>query len=214
MRKKLISSMIALAFVVSSLLLVTCCAKKQVQVSEPTIKEKEQEKAEAEERARRAREAKERQAKLGAEEAERQAKARAKGAELHAKAVKERIAAQRLADQIKAFESEHIYFAFDKYDLLHYARVVLKDKAAWLRANPAYSVWVEGHCDERGTNEYNLALGESRADVAMKFLVTLGVSKNRIKTISYGEERPADLGQNEQAWAKNRRDEFKLFKAK
>jgi peptidoglycan-associated lipoprotein len=213
MRKKLITGVIALAFVCSSLLLVTSCAKKQVEVSEPTIKAEEREKAAAEERAKRAAEA-EKQARLGAEEAERQAKARAKGAEMQAKAREKRVAAQRLADAIKTFESEHIYFAFDKYDLLHYAQVILKDKAAWLRANASYSVWIEGHCDERGTSEYNLALGERRADAAMKFLGALGISKDRIKTISYGEERPADLAHNEQAWAKNRRAEFKLFKAK
>jgi peptidoglycan-associated lipoprotein len=214
MRKKLITGVIALAFVCSSLLLVTSCAKKQVEVSEPTIKAEEREKAAAEERAKRAREA-EQQAKLrAAEEAERQAKIRSEEAARQAKLREERVAAQRLADAIKTFESEHIYFAFDKYDLLHYARVVLKDKAAWLRTNAAYSVWIEGHCDERGTSEYNLALGESRADSAMKFLVALGISKDRIKTISYGEERPADLAHNEQAWTKNRRAEFKLFKTK
>ncbi|MBK5100711.1 MAG: peptidoglycan-associated lipoprotein Pal [Desulfobacteraceae bacterium] len=213
MRKKLITGVIALAFVCSSLLLVTSCAKKQVQVSEPTIKAEEQEKAAAEERAKRAGEA-EQQAKLRAEEAEQQAKLRAEEAAREAKQKEERLSAQSLADAIKTFESEHIYFVFDKYDLLHYARVVLKDKAAWLRANPGYSVWIEGHCDERGTSEYNLALGERRADAAMKFLVALGISKNSIKTISYGEERPADLAHNEQAWSKNRRAEFKLFKTK
>ena len=213
MRKKLITSVMALAFVCSSLLLVTSCAKKQVEVSEPTIKAEEREKAVAEERAKRAKEA-EQQAKLRAEEAEQQAKLRAEEAAREAKQKEERVAAQSLADAIKSFESEHIYFAFDKYDLLHYARVVLKDKAAWLRTNAAYSVWIEGHCDERGTSEYNLALGEGRADAAMKFLVALGISKNRIKTISYGEERPADLVHNEQAWSKNRRAEFKLFKTK
>lgn len=213
MRKKLITSVMALAFVCSSLLLVTSCAKKQVEVSEPTIKAEEREKAVAEERAKHAREA-EQQAKLRAEEAERQAKLRAEEADRQAKVREERVAAQRLADAIKTFESEHIYFAFDKYDLLHYARVVLKDKAAWLRANASYSLWIEGHCDERGTSEYNLALGERRADSAMKFLVALGISKNRIKTISYGEERPADLAHNDQAWTKNRRAEFKLFKSK
>ncbi|MFP3929181.1 MAG: OmpA family protein, partial [Desulfobacteraceae bacterium] len=73
-------------------------------------------------------------------------------------------------------------------------------------------VRIEGHCDERGTNEYNLALGERRANAAKKYLISLGVSEDRVRTISYGEERPADPRHNEEAWAKNRRDEFKLFK--
>ena len=71
---------------------------------------------------------------------------------------------------------------------------------------------VEGNCDERGTQEYNLALGQRRADAAKKFLMALGVAEHRIGTISYGEERPADPGHNERAWALNRRDEFKLTK--
>ena len=81
-----------------------------------------------------------------------------------------------------------------------------------MRANPRYSVRIEGHCDERGTNEYNIALGERRANAAWKFMNALGISGNRLTTISYGEERPADPGHNENAWSKNRRDEFKLIK--
>jgi peptidoglycan-associated lipoprotein len=92
------------------------------------------------------------------------------------------------------------------------ARAILENKAAWLRANGRYKVRIEGHCDERGTNEYNLALGERRANSAFKYLNALGVSADRMSTISYGEERPADPGHNEAAWAKNRRDEFKLYK--
>jgi peptidoglycan-associated lipoprotein len=212
MREKVIRSLIVVAFVCSSLFIVSSCAKKQVQVSEPAVKAEEKGKIAAEEA--RAKAEAERQAKLGAEEAERQAQARAKGEALMAKAREERLAAQRLADDIKTFESEHIYFAFDKYDLLHYSQAVLKEKAAWLRGNETYGVWVEGHCDERGTSEYNLALGERRAHAAQEFLVALGISKDRIKTISYGEERPDDPGHNEKAWSKNRRDEFKLFKTK
>ena len=79
-----------------------------------------------------------------------------------------------------------------------------------MKANPNDSVLIEGNCDERGTNEYNIALGDRRTNSAKKFLVILGISESRIKTISYGEERPLDSGHNESAWAKNRNCQFKL----
>lgn len=116
----------------------------------------------------------------------------------------------KLRREIQAFQAASIYFDFDRSELKPEARANLTKKAAWLRAHPEFSVRIEGHCDERGTNEYNLALGERRANAAFKFLNALGVSGNRITTVSYGEERPADPGHNESAWAKNRRDEFKL----
>ena len=77
--------------------------------------------------------------------------------------------------------------------------------------NPGFSVRIDGHCDERGTNEYNLALGERRANAAVEFIMTLGVSGDRLSTLSFGEERPAVSGHDEGAWAQNRRDEFKLI---
>ena len=117
---------------------------------------------------------------------------------------------KQLLMEVQAFESGHIYFDFDKSELKPEARAVLDKKAAWLKAHPDYSVRIEGHCDERGTNEYNLALGERRANVAMKYLNALGISSGRISTVSYGEERPADPGHNEAAWSQNRRDEFKV----
>jgi len=119
---------------------------------------------------------------------------------------------QKFQAEIKAFESENIYFDFDKSDLKPAARAVLEKKAGWLRANAGYKVKIEGHCDERGTVEYNLALGERRAKAAQKYLSALGISADRTSTVSYGEERPADPGKSEAAWAKNRRDEFKLAK--
>lgn len=115
-----------------------------------------------------------------------------------------------LSIEKQAFESENIYFDFDKSELKPGARAILTKKAAWLREHPQFDVLIEGHCDERGTNEYNLALGERRANAAWKFLNALGVSGDRMTTVSYGEERPAYLGHNEAAWSKNRRDEFKL----
>jgi peptidoglycan-associated lipoprotein len=118
--------------------------------------------------------------------------------------------ANRLRDEVRAFEAEAIYFDFDKSELKSSARAILAKKAEWLRKNPQFSLSIEGHCDERGTIEYNLALGERRANAAWKFLNALGVSGSRMTTISYGEESPADPAHNAAAWARNRRDEFKL----
>jgi peptidoglycan-associated lipoprotein len=114
-------------------------------------------------------------------------------------------------EEVREFENVAIYFDYDRADLTSAAQAVLKKKAEWLMANPSYSVLIEGHTDERGTDEYNLALGDRRAGAAKTFLVALGIPTNRISTISYGEERPADPRQNEEAWAKNRRDEFRLY---
>ncbi|MEJ2167587.1 MAG: peptidoglycan-associated lipoprotein Pal [Desulfobacterales bacterium] len=103
---------------------------------------------------------------------------------------------------------EDIYFAFDKSTLTPASQDNLLRKAEWLRANPDATITIEGNCDERGTNEYNLALGDRRAEAAKAFLVDLGIDAARITTISYGEERPVDPRHNEEAWAKNRRDHF------
>ena len=119
---------------------------------------------------------------------------------------------QMLEEEIRAFESSPIYFDFDKSTLKPPARANLAKKAKWLRANPKFSVLIEGHCDEQGTNEYNLALGERRASGAAKYIEGLGISPARVSTVSYGEERPAVRGQDEEAWAKNRRAEFRLSK--
>jgi len=103
---------------------------------------------------------------------------------------------------------EDINFEFDKSTLTPAAQDNLVKKAEWLRSNADATVTIEGHCDERGTNEYNLALGERRAESAKSFLVDLGIAPSRMTTISYGEERPLCPQQNEECWAKNRRDHF------
>ena len=103
---------------------------------------------------------------------------------------------------------EDVYFEFDKSSLTAAAQDNLLRKAEWLRQNPDATITIEGNCDERGTNEYNLALGDRRAESAKSFLVDLGINPARISTISYGEERPVDPRHNEEAWAKNRRDHF------
>lgn len=112
------------------------------------------------------------------------------------------------AQTTEAFQREAIHFDFDKSTLTQAAQNILRAKALWLRNNPDIAVVVEGHCDERGTSEYNLALGDRRAKSAMDFLVDMGIEPSRLSTISYGEEKPVDRRHNEAAWAKNRRAEF------
>ncbi len=123
------------------------------------------------------------------------------------KAAAERVAAEA-ATKTTAVKLADIHFDFDAFSLGDDARETLKKHAEWLDSNKDVMVVVEGHCDERGTAEYNLALGERRANAAAKFLINMGVDAKRIKTISYGEELPLDPGHNEAAWAKNRRAHF------
>jgi peptidoglycan-associated lipoprotein len=101
-----------------------------------------------------------------------------------------------------------VYFDFDKSDLTDETRALLRANAEWLRGNAKYGVVIEGHCDERGTIEYNLALGQRRAQTVRDYLSSLGVSPSRLRTKSYGEERPAVQGHTEEAWGRNRRAEF------
>jgi len=106
------------------------------------------------------------------------------------------------------FLSRTIYFAFDKSNLDDMAQATLDKQAEFLKTYTDVYITIEGHCDERGTPEYNLALGERRAESAKSFLVDLGVEAYRISTVSYGEERPVCTEQTEECWAKNRRDNF------
>jgi peptidoglycan-associated lipoprotein len=110
-----------------------------------------------------------------------------------------------------AFENTDIYFEFDKFELTPEARKVLADKAAFLNSHTKIKTRIEGHCDERGTAAYNLALGERRAKAAQDYLVFLGIGSERVSTVSYGEEKPVDPGHNETAWAKNRRAHFDIL---
>jgi len=104
-----------------------------------------------------------------------------------------------------------IYFDFDKSELREDARATLSELAQWLKDNPTVRVRVDGNCDERGSNEYNLALGENRAASAKKYLVYLGISPDRLETMSYGEEKPVCTESNESCWSKNRRDDFTII---
>jgi len=106
---------------------------------------------------------------------------------------------------------EDIYFDFNKYDIRTDGREILQRNAEWLQKNPGAKIQIEGHCDERGTTEYNLALGERRAMSVKKYLISLGISAERLYTISYGEELPIDPGHNEETWIKNRRGHFLII---
>ena len=100
---------------------------------------------------------------------------------------------------------DRVFFGYDSSDLDSDALELLQDQVAWLKQNSNVSVTIEGHCDERGTREYNLALGEKRAQAVKNYLIGLGVDPDRVSTISYGKERPAVVGSNDGAWAQNRR---------
>ncbi|ABQ24418.1 peptidoglycan-associated lipoprotein Pal [Geotalea uraniireducens] len=113
---------------------------------------------------------------------------------------------------VAATELGKVYFDFDSFVLTQTSRDILSNNAKWLLKTGRAKVQIEGHCDERGSDEYNLALGEKRAKSAMNYLVTLGVPADQLSVISYGKEKPADPGHNEAAWAKNRRAEFVIIK--
>ncbi|WP_224983518.1 peptidoglycan-associated lipoprotein Pal [Geomonas agri] len=107
---------------------------------------------------------------------------------------------------------QKIYFNFDSSDLSEDSRNILTRNAEYLSKQPSIKIRIEGNCDERGSDDYNMALGERRAKAAKDYLVNLGISSERISIISYGEEKPVDAGHDEAAWAKNRRDEFVVVK--
>lgn len=111
---------------------------------------------------------------------------------------------------VQEIQDDRIYFNFDSFELSAEARTVLQKKAELLNAHPELKMLIEGHCDQRGTEEYNIALGERRAKAAYEFLILLGVDSSRLQIISFGEEYPVDPSNTEAAWAKNRRDEFKI----
>lgn len=108
-------------------------------------------------------------------------------------------------EELETKVGDRVFFAFDMYSLSQEAQNTLSNQAEFMKQNPDLSFVIEGHADERGTREYNLALGERRANAAKDFLVNLGVSPSRLTVISYGKERPAVLGANEWAWSQNRR---------
>jgi len=185
---------LAMLFIIPTMLFSVSCAKKAV-MTEPSTTDT----SAADEAAR--------QAELEKQKAmeEERLAAEAAAATLAAEAMERDMMMAR-----NRFISENVYFDFDNATLDYQAQELLKQKAMWLRDYPEANVVIEGHCDERGTNAYNLALGERRAESAKAFLVNLGISDARLTTISYGEEKPLDMGQNEESWAKNRRAAFVL----
>ena len=196
MMKKLMYALLILGFTFTMFLFTTSCAKKQIGGEETVTKAPAEEMMKEEPK----------QPTMKAPPKKEMAE------EKEAKQEGESPQAVKLKIEMQAFEMDSIYFDFDRDDLKPEARAILTKKAEWLRAHPEFNVRIEGNCDERGTNEYNMALGERRANSAWRFLNNLGISGERMTTISYGEERPAYLGHNERAWAKNRRDDFKLFR--
>jgi peptidoglycan-associated lipoprotein len=190
----LLALMLVLALLVT--VSVTSCAKKKIS-SEPAT-------TTAEEEARRRAEEEARQKELERQRA-------LKEEDLSDESLSEKYADQRTPSARETFENEDVYFEFDSIRLTPQAQEILTQKANWLRANPEATVTIEGHCDNRGTTEYNLALGEGRAQSAREFLADLGIKPSRMNTISYGEERPIDSGQTEEAWARNRRAHFVII---
>jgi peptidoglycan-associated lipoprotein len=183
-------------------LIMMGCPKKTVVKEEPSVKKSEDSarlEAERERAAREAREAKEREL----------AKMKEEGAKKEFE--RSLVAKKEPGIEGEVFESKllkDIHFDFDKYDIRSVDTEILKENATLLKKYPKVKIQIEGHCDERGTNEYNLALGERRANSTKKYLLSLGITADRISTISYGEEKPFDPGHNEEAWAKNRRAHF------
>ena len=182
-----------------AMMFMTGCSKKTVTKSEdPVAKQKREAAAKAEAEAREIAE------RRLAEEREAQQKGSVKELALRRDAE----AAAAAAAEKSGKGVEDIRFGYDKAAIEPEARETLKKLADLLAGMGRYSLVIEGHCDERGTVEYNLALGQRRADAVMKYLVDLGVDRGSITTVSYGKERPVDTGQNEEAWAKNRRAHF------
>jgi len=193
-------SLVVLVLILCVGLVLTGCPKKTVVKEEPSMKKAEEAVAEREKAAKLEREKE--LARIREEEAK-----KAKEQEFE----KSLVAKKEPGIAGEVFESrllKDIHFDFDKYDIRPEDTEILKENAALLMQYPKVKIQTEGHCDERGTNEYNLALGERRANAAKKYLFSLGISPDRISTISYGEEKPLDAGHNEEAWSKNRRGHF------
>jgi peptidoglycan-associated lipoprotein len=193
------SIMILILFLSLGLILMGC-PKKTVMKEEPSAKKAQELAAE-----------RERAARGEAERALKEKELREKEEAAKKEFEKSLVAKKTPGIEGEVFEStllKDIHFDFDKYAIRPGDAEILKAIAAVLKKYPSVKIQIEGHCDERGTNEYNLALGERRANSTKDYLLSLGISKDRLSAISYGEERPLDPGHNEEAWAKNRRAHF------
>lgn len=199
---------IIILFILCFVLILMGCPKKTVVKEEPSLQKEETAKLDAE-RAAREREAREREARE--REAREREAARVKEEGARKEFERSLVAKKTPGIEGEVFESsllKSIHFDFDRYDIRPGDVEILKENAALLRKSPTVKIQIEGHCDERGTAEYNLALGERRANSTKNYLLSLGITADRLSTISYGEERPLNTGQNEEAWAKNRRAQF------
>ena len=137
--------------------------------------------------------------------------------EATAKAEKEVSARAEAGDEITELARKKgmlltVYFDFDRFTIRDDMKSILEKDAIWLKENPGVNIQIQGYCDERGSDEYNIALGERRAQSMKAYLINYGISQSRLSTISYGEERPVDSGRTEEAWAKNRRGELVIIK--
>ncbi len=208
MQKKIWINMV-LCLIIPGLLLTVSCAKRPVKsqpavtapVQIPQMEEEDVITSEEAERLRKPEDQRIEEQRL-AEEQQRLAEEEQRLAEQRRQAA--------LAERQK-FMNQDIYFDFDKSYIRLDAQNILKQKAEYMNQHPEISVIIEGHCDERGTNEYNIALGERRAVATKQFMIRLGISADSMVTVSYGEERPADPGHSESAWAKNRRVHFDIL---
>jgi len=196
-----------LIFVLCLSLILTGCPKKTVVKEEPSVKKEEalrKEEAARKEAERVTKEAREKEVAKIREEEVKKAEEAKKAREFEKSLVaKKEPGIEGIVLESKMLKD--IYFDFDKYDIRPGDAEILKENAALLKKYANVKIQIEGHCDERGTIEYNLALGERRANNTKQYLISLGVPPDRISTISYGKERPLDSGHNEEAWAKNRR---------
>jgi peptidoglycan-associated lipoprotein len=196
------SIMILILFLSLGLILMGC-PKKTVMKEEPSAKKAEELAAE-----------RERAARGEAERALKEKELREKEEAAKKEFEKSLVAKKTPGIEGEVFEStllKDIHFDFDKYAIRPGDAEILKAIAAVLKKYPSVKIQIEGHCDERGTNEYNLALGERRANSTKDYLLSLGISKDHLSAISYGEERPLDPSHNEEAWAKNRRAHFVIL---
>jgi len=156
--------------------------------------------------------AKRRADSIAAAQADSLAKARALADSIaRAAAADSAAAAARAGDEVRSMLATMIHFEFNKAEIQGGDQTLLDQKIAILQKNPGLRIQIAGNCDERGSQEYNLALGNRRANAAKQYLVTHGIDAGRIETVSNGEERPLDAGHTEDAWAKNRRDEFSIL---
>jgi len=193
----------AFVIIIASIMVFPSCAKKKIPSYPSTT-------TSAEEEARRTAAEEERQRELERQRAIEEESLREES--LKQASLSKEIEKERKLTESAMFENEDVHFEFDSITLSPAAQEILRKKARWLSENPGHFVTIEGHCDNRGTNEYNLALGDRRAHSARMFLVDLGIDESRMQTISYGEERPLDPGENEEAWARNRRAHFVINK--